>query len=331
MSGCEAVYPTIVAKEPACHFAQEHFASADLGHRKRNACLLRVAEKICRHPGGTLPNKLAHPADYKAMDALMNRPEVTHARVLASHRQRTLERMRAASGVVLLLHDTTELDYSGLSIAELGPIGNGGGRGYLCHNTLAVRPERREVLGLAYQILHRRVPVPPGEGVRAKRERASRESRLWSRAVQALGPAPVGVQWVDVADRGADLFEFLATEQQLGRRCVVRACHSRSIRVGHDGDGEKRLLFDYLRSLPAAGQQSKKVFDRQVGVERLVTLAVAFAAVTVQPPHVKKGEYPNQPLRVWALRIWEPNPPKGHKPVEWIVLTTVAVTTLVGA
>jgi len=318
-------------REPASSFAQEHFGAADLGHKKRNACLLRVAEKICRHPGGTLPNKLAHPADYKAMDGLMNRPEVTHASVLAPHVRRTQEQMRAAAGVVLLLHDTTELDYSGLSIAELGPIGNGGGRGYLCHNTLAVTPERREVLGLAHQILHRRVPVPPGEGVKAKRQRASRESRLWSRAVLALGPAPAGVQWVDVADRGADLFEFLATEHQLGRTCVVRACHNRSIRVGHGGDGEQALLFDYLRSLPAAGQQSKKVFDRHLAAEREVKLAVAFAAVALQPPHVKKGEYPNRPLPIWGLRIWEPNPPKGKKPLQWYVLSNEAVTTLAQA
>jgi hypothetical protein len=293
--------------------------------------LLRVAEKIGRQPGGTLPNKLAQPADYKAMDALMNRPEVTRASVLAPRVRRTQALMRAAPGAALLLHDTTELDYSGLSIPELGPIGNGGGRGYLCHNTLAVTPERRQVLGSAHQIRHRRAPVPPGEGVRAKRERAGRESRLWSRAAQALGPAPAGGQWVGVAGRGADLFEFLATEQQLGRTCVVRACHSRAIRVGHGAGGEQALLFDYLRSLPAAGRQSKKVFDRQVAAERQVPLAVAFAAVTLQPPHVKKGEYPNVPPRVGGLRSWEAKPPQGHKPLEWFVLRNSAVTPLADA
>ena len=86
-----------VADEPAAQFARQHFAGADLGHRKRNACLLRVAEKICRHPGGTLPHKLAHPADYKAMDALMNRPEVTHASVLAPHLKQTQQRLAGES------------------------------------------------------------------------------------------------------------------------------------------------------------------------------------------------------------------------------------------
>ena len=57
-------FPTTVAAEPAQSFARQHFAAAELGHQKRNACLLRVAEKICRHPGGTLPTKLADPNDY---------------------------------------------------------------------------------------------------------------------------------------------------------------------------------------------------------------------------------------------------------------------------
>jgi len=249
MSEATSVFPETVDREPALNFVREHFGGADLGHKKRNGCLLRVAEKICRHPGGTLPKKLANPTDYKAMDVLMNRPEVTHASVLAPHLRRTQERMAAENGVVLLLHDTTTLDYSGLSIPELGPVGNGGGRGYLCHNSLAVSPERKEVLGLANQILHRRVPVGKKEGVKAKRERHSRESLLWSQGVQAIA-VPAEVVVIDVADRGADIFEFLALENTLRRRCVVRASYNRSIRIGHDGNGKKSKLFDHLRSLP---------------------------------------------------------------------------------
>lgn len=324
-------FPDRVDLEPARSFAQEHFGQANLGHQKRNACLVRVAEKISRHPGGTLPNKLANPTDYKAMDVLMNRPEVTHASVLQAHLQRTREKMRTAPGVVLLLHDTTELDYSGLSIPALGPIGNGHGRGYLCHNTLAVDPTCREALGLAHQILHVRVPAPPHEGVKAKRERKSRESRLWSRAVEALGEPPPEARWIDVADRGADLFEFLATEAQLRRKCLVRATHNRAIRVGHDGTGAEALLFDHLRTLSAAGVQTKTLFDREAGQERKAQLSVAFAAVEVLPPHVRRGEYAKKPLAAWGIRVWEARPPKGTKPLEWFLLTLEPVTTVEAA
>ena len=60
-------------------FGQDHFGAANLGHKKRNECLVRVANALMRHPGGTLPDKLQSPADYQAMIRLANRPELTHA------------------------------------------------------------------------------------------------------------------------------------------------------------------------------------------------------------------------------------------------------------
>lgn len=138
-------------------FGEKHFGTACVGHERRRKCVVRIADLIYRHPGGTLPAKLHDPKDYKAMGRLMNRPEVTHTAVLEPHRQRTLQLMRQSPGVVLVLHDTTELDYSGLrSISDLGPIGGGLNRGFLCHNSLAFDPQRHEVIGVANQILHRR-------------------------------------------------------------------------------------------------------------------------------------------------------------------------------
>jgi Transposase DNA-binding len=312
-------------------FGQEHFGGADLGHKKRNACLVRVANALLRHPGGTLPTKLQSPADYKATMRLANRPETTHAAVLQPHIDRTFTRVRQHAGVCLFLHDGTELDFSGLrSIATLGPIGNGHNRGYLCHNSLAVDPGSRTVLGLVGQILHTRVPVPKGEGVKAKRERASRESRLWTRAIEALPAAPAGKLWVDIADRGADLFEFLAAEDAHGRHYVVRACSSRKIGIGHDATAEPAALHAYARSLAACGRRQLEVPDGHGG-KRRATIAMAYAAVQLTPPQVRRGLYEPRPLRVWVIRVWESAPPKGATPVEWILLTNVAVATVADA
>lgn len=234
-----ADYPVEVSEALAEGFLPTYFGAINLGHKARNQCFEKVARQISRHPGGTLPDKMGSPACYAAMDRLMNRPEVTHASVLGPHRERTLEKMESGPKVLLILHDTTTLDYSGNKSLGLGPVGNGNGRGYLCHNSLVVDPENRDVLGLVSQVLHRRVAVSKKEKVKTKRERQSRESRLWSTAVRELPPAREDKLHIDVADRGADLFEFLATEQSLGRKCLVRSTYNRSIRIGHDGQGEK--------------------------------------------------------------------------------------------
>lgn len=321
-------FPIEVAPEVAHEFVANYFAEVDLGHQARNDCFERVAQQISRHPGGTLPDKLQNPNDYAAMDRLMNRPETTHASVLAPHYQRTLAKMQTHAGVVLILHDTTVLDYSGRKKLNLAAVGNGHGSGYLCHNSLAVDPANREVFGLVSQILHQRVSVGKKEGVKRKRERTTRESRLWSDAVAVCPSAPAEKQWVDVCDRGADVFEFLANEIRLERPCVVRSTSNRRVRIGHDGDGESKLLHDYLRTLPAVGAtRAKEIHDRVLEKERTAKLSVSCAAVEILPPHVKKGKYEKKPIRAWAVRVWEESAPAKGTKLEWLLLCLTPVTS----
>jgi hypothetical protein len=314
-------------------FGEQHFGSVDLGHKTRNACLIRVANRLVRHPGGTLPDKLSAPKDYKALGRLVNRPEAEHARILQPHFDQTRRRIAATVGTVLDIHDTTELDYSGLkSIQDLGPIGNGHNRGFLCHNSLAVDPGRREVLGLVHQILHRRVPVPPKEGVKDKRERKTRESRLWTDAVEAIGGAdPQGPRVVDVCDRGADIFEFLATEDDLGRCYLVRAFADRRVALGHEDQTDQRLLYGYARSLVRQGQRKLEIHGRDGAADRSATVAVAWAPIQVLPPHVKRGLYQKRPLQAWLVHVREVDAPVGVEPAEWFLLTNVPVTNVAEA
>jgi hypothetical protein len=308
-------------------FGETHFGDCDLGHKQRNRCLVKIANAIHRHPGGTLPHKLHQPKDYKAMDRLMNRPEVTHAVVLQAHRQRTLDQMRQVNSLVLVLHDTTELDYSGLhSIGELGSIGGNLGRGYLCHNSLAFDPSERRVLGLANQILHRRTLVGRKEGAKKKRERASRESRLWINAVNAVGPPPDGRLWVHVSDRGSDTFEHLARHVQTGSHFVIRSLGRRKIQPGHDALGPARLLRRFARSLELTGNKPVVIGARATRKEEQATVGIAYAPVLVHPPHVRRGEYEKRPLRLWLVVVRELQPPKGRKALEWLLLTNVPVT-----
>src|SRR5262249_39020221 len=113
--------------------------------------------------------KFHEPAALDAFYRLANRPEVTHQAVLEPHRRRTLRLIGAATDPILLIHDTTELDYTSITSLEgLGQIGNGHGRGYECHNTLAVHAPTRAVIRLAGQILHRPDRAPEGETPRGR-------------------------------------------------------------------------------------------------------------------------------------------------------------------
>src|SRR5882724_11679302 len=134
-------------------FGEEQFGAARLGDKRRTRRLVKLADTIARHPGGTLPDKINEPANLKAMYRLMNRRQVTHPAVIAAPCASTHQKMAQTESTVLVIHDATEMDYSGLAISTLGQLGNGKNRGYIAHNVLAVKAETREVIGLAYQHL----------------------------------------------------------------------------------------------------------------------------------------------------------------------------------
>jgi hypothetical protein len=304
-------------------FAQEHFGGAALGDSRRTKRLVKVADRIVSHPGGTLPAKMGTPADLKALYRLVDRDAVTHAAVIETHRQLTLSRMRECKRVVLLIHDTTQLDFTGKhSLKNLGQIAKGFHRGYLCHNTLAVQAQDRRVIGLASQILHTRPKVPRKEPRKKRRERSDRESRLWKRGSDAVGPPPPGCTWVDICDRGADLFEYLDHKHAQGGRYVVRSKHDRIVWAG--GDPKRAVkLHGHARSLHTLGTWSIDVSANAGRAARSARVRVASGQVTLPVPRPKCGEHGNEPLEAWVVHVREIDPPAGLEPLEWVLLTNV--------
>lgn len=316
---------SLVVNRPS--FGEVHFAECDLGDRRRSRRLVDLADRIHQHPEGSLPHKLRHPAAYRALCRLLNQPPVTHAAVLRAHRQHTLQRMRQQTGPVLILHDFTELDYSGHETLRglLGQIGNGGGQGYECHNSLAVEPDSGQVLGLVNQILHRRRHAPPGEGIAAKRDCPQRESRVWLQAVQAIGPAPAGACWVDVCDRGADTFEFLEHECRHGRHFLVRSRSNRALLT--QSAGGAAALHDQLRAQEPVLGWTVSVAAQAGQPARQARVVACYQAVTLRAPHTgRRGQYLRRPLPLWAIRVWEVEaPPDVSEPLEWLLLTDMPI------
>jgi len=324
-------------------FGQCHFGSARLGDARRTRRLVKVAQTLVENPSGTLPRRVRGHAELTALYRLLDAGGVSHESVLAPHRARTLALMRQTA-VVLVLHDSTELDYtSRKSLKKLGQIGNGGGRGYVCHNSLAVTP-RREVIGLANQVLHTRRRVPAGESPAAKRDHPGRESRLWPGACEAIGPAPRGVLWVDVADAGADTFEFAAYELHNGRHFVIRSARDRNL-AGEDHVGADRVyrkLYAYTRDLPDLGAREVAVAAVPgKSKARTASVRVAGGPVSIAAPHFVRGELPggerslrslrSLDLSVVHVREVEGSAPAGATPLEWVLLSDLPADTFAGA
>ena len=314
-------------------FGQANFGGLDLGDARRPERLAALADEMTRHPGGTLPDKLSNPADLRAFYKLMKCPVVTHASVMAGHTAVTHEKMRSCSqagGVILILHDATELDYTTLKSlkGKLGQIGQGTNVGYICQNSLAVQAEPQRVLGLAAQILHHRANVPKNETVAQKRVRESRESRLWVQGAGQSGLAPAGCLWVDVSDSLSDTFEYLAYEINEGRHFVLRSRENRKLETPVNSE---HYLYEAVRRQPSVSTREVMVQATTKRKARTAIVHVSFTPVELAVPGKKLGEYEKEPLPMWAVRAWEPNPPADAEALEWILLTNAPVLKVADA
>jgi hypothetical protein len=322
----------MVTDERSASFGFRNFSGVDLGDKRRTKRLVESVDAMCRHPGGTLPDKFHRPPELRGFYRLMNRREATHAVLLQGHADHTRERIAALAlgSDVLRLHDATELDYTSIKALrdQLGQIGQGDRLGYICHNSLAVRADTGETLGLVAQILHHRADVPKKETTQESRERVDRESRLWLQGVQGSGPAPANVRCIDVSDRLSDTFEYLAHQVHNGGWFVVRAKENRRLAKPLKGE---RYLFDAVRRLTPMGQMAVEVAGSDKRKKRTAQVRIAFSQVTLAVPTVHLGEYRKVPLSMWAVRVWEPNTPKDEEPLEWILLTNVPVIDLTAA
>jgi hypothetical protein len=304
---------------------QTIFGTAELGDRRRTARLVKAFDQMCAHPGGTLPDKLASPPDLRGFYRLCDNDDVTHEAIIGSARAHTMAQIEARRRDVLILHDATELDYTTLTslTGDLGQIGKGDRRGYLCHNVLAVAADSAEVLGLIDQVLHRRDEVPDDETLAEHRDRPTRESLLWVRGTRHL---PADARLIDVADQGADTFEFLEHEYRSGRRFVIRASKGRKVYAGHEPVGPQQELKAYTRSRPEWGRFTMDV-QAQPGrkAREAAEFVVRGGPVLVCPPHAKAGHHGDEALPLYVVQVTEVAPPRGEEAIEWTLLTNEPV------
>lgn len=317
-------------------FGEENFGNCKLGHKQRTRRLVQTADAIMAHPGGSLPEKMQSPAMLKGLYRLMDNDQVTHESVITPHCQQVVEKMRACRQVVLLLQDSTELNYTGKkSLADdLGHVGRGKGRGYLAHHLLAVEASDRQVIGLGAQVLYKRPKKRSSESRKQQQERLAKESLLWQRVRDQMGEAPSGCTWIDIADRGADIFEFLEQERRPGRHFVVRSKYNRKLA---DVAGEQDLpeplpsLHTWVRGLEDLGKKTLKVQATKGRSQREATVRIASGRVSIAAPECPRGRHGSEPLELSVVHVRELNPPGKEDPVEWILLTDLACETFEGA
>lgn len=301
-------------------WAEHNFASVHLGDRRRTRRLVESAAAIAARPGQTFPQVF----DWNALRAFYNlcdQDVATLPAIQGPHWELTRQAM-GRHALVLIVHDTTDLDFTDHpSLRGAGPIGDGKGRGFLQHNSLAVLPQPRQVLGLAYQQLRVRQAAPAGEHAQ-KRKRRRRESELWLAGITAPGRPPPGCRWVDVGDRGSDIYEAMAAARAAGHDFLFRATQNRQVWTTAAQE-ELVGLRDFAGSLPSQGCDQVEIPGRGGRAARTATVQLAAAPVWIPAPQGTPRRWSQPALAAWVIRIWEANAPEGAEPLEWLLVCSV--------
>lgn len=325
-------------------WAEQEFGGSELGHLQRTAQLVTVARNKGRQPSGSYTRACGGDRHaYKGYSRLINNKHqaVNSQAMISGHRQQTIRRM-ANEKTALIVQDTMEMNFSTrLHCEELGLIGKNQtgaeSKGLKMHSRLALNLQGLPMGVLGTQIYAAK-PKPQGKGKADDRPIEQKESYRWLETLQdayAISAQLPGVRLVCVGDRESDIFELFDHRRRQGGAVdlLVRAKHNRCL------ENEEQKLFDHMAQGKPQGsatisvprQREKKGKPSKPGRPSLparnAQVEVRFREVTIcapQTPQLKD----KKSVKLWAIYLYEKNPPPGATRIKWMLLTTLEVSSL---
>jgi hypothetical protein len=326
-------------------WAHNEFGGAPLGDERLSKRLIECARIQAEKPAEAFSGAAqGHWPLVKGYYRMIDKPDdsaITMNAILAPHRERTLQRMMAQH-TVLCIQDGTDLNYNSLAHCEgLGVIGtnqtSAQSRGLHLHSTLVVTTD-----GLPLGLLGAKCEAPQGhkqepeeedeKASSSKKPIEERKNICWIESLcdsNALAAEMPSTRQVCVMDREADFYELFCEPRHQQVELLVRAKHDRRT------DGEYKL-FDTLRRSEVRGtltiriprQSARPKLSKQKArphrSERTAQVTLRYQEVELPPPSDHKDK---APVKLWVVHIREQTPPPGETPLEWFLLTTIAITS----
>ena len=323
-------------------WAQQEFGGAKLGDRRLSDRLVQSARTLATLPGQAFSGVARGDwAAVKGYYRLIDQPDdsqVSVEAILAPHRARTVQRMKAHQ-TVLCIQDGTDLNYTGLAQCDgLGVMGanqtGARGLGLHLHSTLAVSTE-----GVPIGVLNAQFTAPVAKSGEDKRPAhevpiEQKKSFAWIAGLRecvALSKELPDTRQVCVMDREADFFELFDEQRKSGKvELLVRAKHDRVM------PGETHL-FEAVRQSAVQGvlqivvprqsarPKKSKQKARTATEQRIADVQLRYLEVELPAPSSQKEK---KPIAVRVVHVLEVSPPEGAKPLEWFLLTTCAINSV---
>lgn len=298
-------------------FWETELKGTQLPDKRYQSNLVKMCHNLSEKPGLSF-SAACGPSVRKSANRLFSSKKTMD--IQSGHKASTIERC-THHGRLLILEDTTDLNYSGHKATE--GLGDLGGRydslGLSMHSALAISPSM-ECLGLIGQ--HIWAPTTSG---RAKPSHAykieEKESYKWIRTKQWVNQMCQQYQGdvLVIGDSEGDFYEHLSYSMADNVDLLVRAHHrNRNIVF----EGKKVKLEQLADQLDQIGILEVKIKRQKGRKERIAKISIKKAKIVIPPSSsVKKG--PNISITViYAKEILEEGE-EVKDPIDWILLTTL--------
>jgi hypothetical protein len=308
-------------------WTEEEFGTIEVYDKRLKERVRTVARDFFAQPGELVPQACGGSiAKAKAAYRFFNNKNINMEIVLKPHVEATVERIRKHK-VVLAAQDTTTLDYTAHPDADgLGPTCHKSDNciGLILHDTVAFSEDGTPLGVLDAQCWAR---DPKEAGKKAKRGQLpieQKESMKWLKSYRAVGEVQAHcpeTMLVSVGDREADIYELFheATKCENGPELLIRADKWKRRKV------EEALLWDRMLKEPVAGYREIHVPRSGNRKAREAKLEIHYSQVTLTPPQNKSLP----PIDIFAVYAHEIDyAPDVKEPIDWMLLTTVEVSTL---
>jgi len=316
---------------------------ADLGDPRRVARAQQVTARLATTPHASLPDAMVTEAELEGAYRLFSNKRVTFEQIFDAHAWSTAERAKG-SGQVLAIHDTTTCKFQHADPREVGYL-NTGKPGFLLHLTLLVDTRQwRRPLGLTHaEVLSR--SRRPGRG-KSKHDLSGGEAKKlvnkeflrWQRGISLTETRleQSGTSVIHVADRESDSYELMAACLAAGHRFIFRARSCRTV----DRDGQNVGIRDFVTDEGRVVLEREVPLSRRLGAtqpekrkahppreSRVAKLCFSTTKVTLRRPNIVSARVAPSTIDMNVLHVFEPDPPTGQEPVDWLLYTTEPVRT----
>ena len=302
---------------------------------------MAFAEALAEQPGKMIPELFTRKYDIDATYDLLDEREVVPDAIQAGHRRLVMAELRTPGRYLLWrtprfppspIASSRYPGWGRLVTRSLGSRAFSSTRSWRCVPPQSSVPDasgRRPpvtILGLAdqqYLVRSPRDPETPKQAGSRQRQIRDRESDRWLESGKRIGRAPSdpAVRWVRVADREADIYEYMASCRESGHGFVIRVSQNRILLNPANG---KRLglVFEHIAGVAPLGGMYLDLRGRDGQVARRAKLLISCGPVRVRAPErAGQAAGAGEPIDCWFIRVWEQDPPDGVEPLEWVLYT----------